>query len=43
MRFETQLDTVVIAILIAGLLPLICAAISKRPYLYTLKSFINLK
>ena len=29
MRFETQLDTVVIAILIAGLLPLICAAISK--------------
>jgi uncharacterized MAPEG superfamily protein len=29
MQFETQLDTVVIAILIAGLLPLICAAISK--------------
>ena len=29
MRFETQLDTVVIAILIAGLLPLICAAIAK--------------
>lgn len=29
MRFETQLDTVVIAILIAGLLPHICAAIAK--------------
>jgi uncharacterized MAPEG superfamily protein len=29
MRFETQLDTVVIALLIAGLLPLLCAAIAK--------------
>lgn len=29
MRFETQLDTVVLAILIAGMMPLICAAIAK--------------
>lgn len=29
MRLETQLDTVVLAVLIAGLLPLICAALTK--------------
>ena len=29
MRFETQIDTVVLAILFAGLLPIICAGIAK--------------
>jgi uncharacterized MAPEG superfamily protein len=29
MRFETQLDTVVLAVLIAGLMPLMCAVIAK--------------
>jgi uncharacterized MAPEG superfamily protein len=29
MRFETQLDTLVFAILIAGLMPMICAVIAK--------------
>lgn len=29
MRFETQLDTVVLAVLIAGLMPLICTVIAK--------------
>jgi uncharacterized MAPEG superfamily protein len=29
MRFETQIDTVVLAILVVGLLPIICAGIAK--------------
>ena len=29
MRLETQLDTVVLAVLVAGLMPLICAALTK--------------
>jgi len=29
MRFETQLDTLVFAILIAGFMPMICAVIAK--------------